>query len=140
MHALTCDILNAADTGYAMIPTYYKPNMFIAARVYVEFAWHGTTSIFYHCMIQELLDDLPHLLNVMPTAIVRAIDKGKHTPVLVHPAINALSLSKLAMQNDMLAWHADYLLDIPAPFVCKTIDGLHTMQQDIHNYFKSLAD
>lgn len=139
MHALTCEILNAGDTAYAMIPTYYKPNKFIAAKVYIEYAWHGTDCIFYHCMIRELLDDLQTLLDVMPTALVRAIDKTKHQPVLTRIAMPALSLSKSSIQNSILAWHANFLFDIPAPFVVRTKEAFANLQIDICNYFKSLC-
>lgn len=139
MHALTCEIFNAGDTAYAMIPTYYKPNKFIAAKVYIDYAWHGTTSIFYHCMIQELLDDMHTLLDTVPTALVRAIDKQRRQPVLTRFSVNALSLSKTALQNDLLAWHARYLLDIPAPFVVANESALDKLRTDIHNYFLSLC-
>lgn len=140
MHALTCDILNTGDTAYAMIPTYYKPNKFIAAKVYIAYAWHGVDAIFYHCMIKELLDDDAALLDILPTALVRCIDKNKRQCLLTRIVLRTMSLSKTEMQNDIAAWHARYLLDVPAPFVVPTEDKLAQLKQDIHNYFKSLAD
>jgi len=140
MHALTCDILNTGDTAYAMIPTYWKPNKFLAAKVYIAYAWHGVDAIFYHCMVKELLDSNAYLLDVLPTAQVRCIDKFKKQCLLSRFVLRSFSLSKEEMQNDISAWHARYLLDIPAPFVVATEQKLQTLRDDIHNYFKSLAD
>lgn len=139
MHALTCDILHEGEYAYAMIPTYYRPDKFIAAKVLVQYAFHSESAIFYHCQVQELLDDVQYLIEVLPVASVRAIDKVQRKPVLTTIALPGLCMTKSMMLNALHAWHARYDFDIPAPFVVKDTGKLLKLQNDINNYFKTLV-
>lgn len=138
MHALTCDILESGTFAYAMIPTYYDPSKFIAAKVYIEWTFHADTTIFYHCIVTELLDEDNVLLQTLPTCLLRSIERRSGNVGLNHPHIQQFSLDKAAMLNDLQAWHKDFVLDLPAPFIASTADKFAKLKQDIMSYFRAM--
>lgn len=137
MHALTCDLLNIGDTGYAMIPTYYVPNRFIKCKVFVEYVWNYERSIFYHVTIAELLDDEFTVIKKLSTAYVRCINRFTRKldilPIPIHT-----TLSKQSLLTQIRNWHKDHVIDLPAPFGAKSIEGLANIELGIRSYFKEL--
>lgn len=138
MHALTCDILDSGTFAYAMIPTYYDPSKFIAAKVYIEWTFHSETSIFYHCIVTELIDDDNVLLQTLPTCLLRSIERRTGKLGLNRPAMQQFSLDKQSMLNDLQAWHKDFVIDLPAPFIAKDQERFEQLKLDIYSYFRSM--
>lgn len=139
MHALTCDLLTIGDYGYAMIPTYYQPNRFLKCKVYVEYVWHFEQSTFYHVTIAEILDDTFESVKKLSTAFVRCIHR-ESKKLSIQPMSFITTLSKSQMLTNIQAWHKDYVIDLPAPFACKTEEGLRRIEDGIKNYFTKLRD
>jgi hypothetical protein len=138
MHALTCQVLKQDTVAYAMIPTYYRPNIFIACKVYIEYVYHAETVIFYHCIVKELLDDEVYLLQYLNTALFRSIDRRTGQVDLRRPIVRN-QLSKQALLTDMQIWQKDFVLDIPAPFVCEDAKTFEVIKNDIRTYFTKLS-
>lgn len=121
--------------AYAMIPTYYDASRFIAAKVYIEYAWHNETSIFYHCMATELLDKPEVLLPIMHTCQLRSIERSTGKIALRHPRIHQFSTTVQALLTDLQIWQKDFVLDVPAPFIAKDLHDLRLLQTNIQQYF-----
>lgn len=138
MHALTCEILQPKTFAYALVPTYYDPSRYVACKVYIEHAWHGDMSIFYHCSIVDLLDDMHTLLQVLPIALFRCIERKTSKVCLSRPSITQIDPTKQLMLSKLQAWHKDYVLDVPAPFVYSTLDNLKAAHEDIISYYKTM--
>lgn len=137
MHALTCELIEQGSEAYALIPTYYDASRFIAAKVYVEHAWHSDTAIFYHVVITELLDDTPVLIQCLPAALFRTIERRTCRVQLSRPEIRGFDFSKQSLLNSLQAWHKDFVIDLPAPFICSSKQALDAMHAEIVDYFKS---
>lgn len=139
MHPLTCDLLSIDSYGYAMIPTYYHPEQFIKCKIYVENVYNFESSIYYHVVISELLDDAFNNLKILSTASVRCIHRlsGK---ISVQPIACVKTLSNDALIREIQGWHKDFVIDLPAPFACKTLQQLNVIENRINDFFKSMYD
>jgi hypothetical protein len=138
MHALTCTVLDRDIDAYALIPTYYDPSKFIAAKVYIENVYHSDYFIFYHCIIKELLDDITVVLQTLPTCLLRTIDRRTGRVALQHPTLLQFDLTKQAILTSLQSWQKDFILDIPAPFVAKDEADFDKLKKDTALFFEQM--
>lgn len=139
MHSLTTEILQPSTYAYAAIPTYYDPSRFLLCKVYIEDVWHGMQAIFYHCTIAELLNTDAVALQTIKTCQVRCIERSNGKVALRNIATKQFSMTNTAMLQDIQCWHKDFVLDIPAPFICSTEPKLMQMHKQLQSYFEQLA-
>jgi hypothetical protein len=139
MHALTCEVLQAKTFAYALIPTYYDPARYVACKVYIEHAWHSDTSIFYHCSIVDLYDSMDVLLQTLPVCLFRCIERKTGRVVLSRPRIMQFDPTRQLMLSKVQEWQRDYVIDVPAPFVCSTKDKLREIHEEVLSYYKSMV-
>lgn len=138
MHALTTYIAKPGETVFAAVPTYYNPGYYVHCKFFVEYCFHTTHQIFYHGIITELLDSPLSNLQKLSGGCLRLIHRKTHKLDILPISMPALFTNEQIMQY-LQSLQAVYVIDLPAPFVAKDLESLHTIKTEIHSYFKGLA-
>lgn len=130
--------MQVGSKAYALVPTYYQYNRFLVVELHIEYVYHFEKSIFYHAIVSDILMLIDKAFQVLSASTVRCINR-KTGKVGLQRIPTHLTLDKLALLQQIQVWQKDYLLDIPAPFVVSSKDKLVKLEQQVLEYFNTVA-